>query len=415
MSLKVNRTLDELWDQCIELGIDCSWCVNKTDYVDALRTYYLLEEYGDWDDVPKALKLILENIDSPMLCKKAEDVPKHIFDNLLDNPATYVDEKIDGCRMLLCFIRDKNGQMRFDAFSRNISVKTFLPINYGEKIDIDPQWYNAPDQVECILDCEIVCSKSNVQVQSKSAKTKTQLQSTAAILNTDKEASLAAQRNAPFNFIVFDCLWTNNKWLISEPLYKRSIIANALVDQMKLVGYPISFVPRNNNMNRAQKLALFKQYVDEGKEGIVLKNPNSTYSVVGNRTNDWVKMKRTMRGVLSDTIDAFVIGGIPGVEGKEREDQIASLKVAVFLEDGLCHHIATVCNFTDAEREAMTMHTPYGPKLNPEYYTKVMEIDGQDISSVNLRFMHAKMIRWRPDKTEDDCKMSKSDIEKFVL
>ena len=198
MSIKTLRNIDELHAECVVKGIPVDPFWSKTDYVNALRDYYLKEQYGD--DVPRALQLILQ-MDSPMLCKKFDSVPEKIRKDLMRDRFNYVEEKIDGCRMLMCFTRNKWGQVKFDAFSRNTSVTDFLPINYRNKIVLySSNLSNAAELPEMIIDCEIVCPDTGVQLQKKSATTQTQLQSTAAILaRTFKGVSYLARKL--FNFI----------------------------------------------------------------------------------------------------------------------------------------------------------------------------------------------------------------------
>ena len=41
--------------------------------------------------------------------------------------------------------------------------------------------------------------------------------------------------------------------------------------------------------------------------------------------------------------------------------------------------------------------------LKQEYYGRVMEVTGQDISARNKRIMHAKFVKWRPDRDKQSC------------
>lgn len=428
MSIKTLRNIDELHAECVVKGIPVDPFWSKTDYVNALRDYYLKEQYGD--DVPRALQLILQ-MDSPMLCKKFDSVPEKVRKDLMRDRFNYVEEKIDGCRMLMCFTRNKWGQVVFDAFSRNTSVTDFLPINYGNKIVLNNQIackkppFTISNMPEMIIDCEIVCPDVGVQLQKKSATTQTQLQSTAAILATDTLVARQAQKDHPFVFKCFDIVYHENYggWVIDKTLeLRKEMLLDALVALEDQGFTQFEEVRTFSLLDEEGKMKIFNRIVREGGEGVVIKNWHSTYSTKGNRTNDWVKMKRTMHAAIGDTIDGFISGFHFGKEGKEREDQIASLDISAYDEKGNARVIATVANLTEQEREDMTVmeyddcHKPTGYlTLNPAYYGKVVEIDGQDVSSVNHRLMHAKIIRWRPDKQAKDCILSEADLVKYIL
>jgi hypothetical protein len=59
------------------------------------------------------------------------------------------------------------------------------------------------------------------------------------------------------------------------------------------------------------------------------------------------------------------------------------------------------------------------PALKPEWYGKVLTVDGQSISSRNLRFSHCIVSdwkgTWRPDKTKHDCILEKAILLNQVM
>ena len=92
------------------------------------------------------------------------------------------------------------------------------------------------------------------------------------------------------------------------------------------------------------------------------------------------------------------------------ENLIGGIKVSVFIkeEDGseTEHWIGTISGITDSLRRKMTILDEEGnPTLNPEYYGKVLAVNGQDISSKNLRMSHCRAVDWnfRIDKSPNDC------------
>lgn len=401
MSLNSPRTIDELELECLERGIETYGFATKTDFIKAIQHYEISN--GNYD---KTLSYMLD-IDSPMLCAQFTKLNKTMQDIILSSPDYCVQEKIDGCRMLLMFTR-VDGELKFGAYSRNKSVKTFLPINYAEKILLN-KFDNTQITCDFVVDCEVVCTKSDVQCTKKSAKTGTQLQSTTAILSSDVPVALAAQVDAPLKFIVFDCLSHNDVNLTNLPLSRRQSFMYDAYNQLYAAGLNIELVRTRcvfrPGQARESKLEFYQHIVDTGGEGVVFKDLTKPYVIDGTRKPYWVKMKRSL-----DTIDCFVTSFDWGTDGKSRSNEVASLTCSVYLrtkdDPGTLyrHEICAVCNFTEQERQEMTYINAVGcAMLKQEYYGRVMEVTGQDISARNKRIMHAKFVKWRPDRDKQSC------------
>ena len=84
--------------------------------------------------------------------------------------------------------------------------------------------------------------------------------------------------------------------------------------------------------------------------------------------------------------------------------------------DPITHHIATVGGLSDELKDAITTRDIFGNvALKQEIYGRVASIDGQDLSSRNLRFAHAVLVCWRADRSANTCKLRKDILEKLVL
>lgn len=428
MAIHTGKTINELRDECRRRNIMYDACDDRTDIINKIRDYELVRQYGDnIVDTPNHLYFMLD-IDSPMLCKPAYNVPQDkmpFLNSLRSNDISqrnprdwYCEEKIDGMRGIITLITEQDGHRYFHLYSRNISVSDYLPIDYAEKILLPKMCDFDTLPHDMVLDCEIVCTSNHVQCQSKSAQCNTQLQSTTAIISSLKDVALHAQETAPLKFIVFDILSYDTDSTLDLSLTSRHmLLENAMADLRQytpeLNCERVLSCPDDETFD-----SFYRRIIAVGGEGIVLKRKSSHYSCNGNRNNDWIKKKRRMGEFLD--IDAFVSGYALGKEDHEREDVVASLEVSVCIYDNgeyiRDHVIANVANFTEAERYAMTRYDMYGtPYLDPSYYGKVMTIDGQDISSRNARIMHAKLIKWRPDKEAPDCVMCADTLAKFIL
>ena len=98
---------------------------------------------------------------------------------------------------------------------------------------------------------------------------------------------------------------------------------------------------------------------------------------------------------------------------------VGAIQLSVNLEklDGSIqeHMIARISNFPYDLREKMTEVVNGKPQLKKEFYGQVVEIDGQDISARSKRFTHARIVRWRPDRSSNTCIMTEDFLESLIL
>ena len=66
--------------------------------------------------------------------------------------------------------------------------------------------------------------------------------------------------------------------------------------------------------------------------------------------------------------------------------------------------IAKIPNITKEIKQQCTVEGEDGkPCLAEEFYGLVVEVNGQSISSRNRRLTHPRMVRFRADKTKEEC------------
>jgi DNA ligase-1 len=146
----------------------------------------------------------------------------------------------------------------------------------------------------------------------------------------------------------FDCLHRDGEDLLDAPLEERHDHLERTLDD-GLSTYGIMYDP--------EKIAAFEaRVVDAGHEGIMLKDPTSTYSA-GKRGQEWLKRKPDV-----ETLDLVVTGGEWG-EGR-RANVFGTFELGARLEDGRENdgedesEYATVGNvatgITDAELDDLT-------------------------------------------------------------
>lgn len=396
------------------------------DYTTAIQQYYLSERkrLGTYDP---SIEFMLK-MESPMLALLLKHIPEDTQKQLWDdnNKDWIFQEKIDGNRQVITF--DANTKS-FHFYSRNLSVTDQLPIDYADKILLPQLNQDIINNMQSfVLDCEVV--PANGAVTDDRVKAELQLNVVSSILQYNAEESHYIQETNPLKSIAFDCLMYNDEYLFDKPLRERREILGKLVQLLQLAGFRIELV--NEKPEDMTKEDFYNSIIDSGGEGVVAKNLNDTYDIMGKRDGRWVKLKRSVSQTLnrfsSDSTDAFVSGFTLGNKGTKNENKVGSLIFSVYLtddnnellynEDGtpMIHEIAQISGITDELRDMLTQYDDDGNvMLNPRFMNQVAALDGQDVSSQEKRFMHATFQEWRLDRSYDTCKMKKSTLESMIV
>lgn len=425
--MTVQRRLGELQKECEKLGIvvtSGAKRVGKREYVHALRDYYLQKNYGD--KIPWHLQQIIK-LETPMLCFRFKEMPEDWQEQVWDDVNWIAEDKINGCRMLIIYHKDEG----IHFYSRNISVKDYLPVEYDNiwLPRFDPNKLTELGVTSFILDTEVLCPQTKVdttisRLSSGGVITETNLAATTALLAMNKEDSLMIQKDnqIEFDFFSFHILELNGHDFQQTPWQQMIQVLNEFRLRVQQAGVNVRGVP----LSLDNKAAFYKEIVAHGGEGVVLKDINSTYHPTESRYHkQWVKCKRTMtesmmEAGLGDTLDAFVSGFLPGNKDTAFAKLVGAYKVSVYLtkKDGTVveHEIAHVPNITLEERKEITfLNTNGEPELKPEYYNRCMEIEGQWVSARVRRLVHPRMLRWRADKSPEQCTMEETTLEKLII
>ncbi len=128
----------------------------------------------------------------------------------------------------------------------------------------------------------------------------------------------------PLKVFVFDLLLVENKPFIDEPYLKRR------KELEKIFKKNETFIPSimkiTDDPEEIEKF--FEEMVSRGLEGIVAKRLDAPYSA-GIRNFNWIKLKRSYKGQLADTIDAVIVGYYRG-RGHRAKFGIGAILVAVY-------------------------------------------------------------------------------------
>lgn len=99
----------------------------------------------------------------------------------------------------------------------------------------------------------------------------------------------------PLRLFLFDLIYLDGKSVVDQPLKERRALLEMIADPSLLAKQVLSNSP-------AVAEQIYRQALDAGHEGLMLKNPSSVYAP-GKRGKNWLKIKPVM-----ETLDLVVIG-----------------------------------------------------------------------------------------------------------
>lgn len=430
---------NKVYSKPVPLGRHLEFSID--DYTKAIQRYFI-EYYRNEGTLSPFIETIL-NMKSPMLALQIKHLKPEVQEEVKKDFSNYVyEQKIDGTRCMLCYDKD----FGWDFYSRNKSVTDCLPISYKTRLllpKIDTSILEKYHIDKFIIDSELVPQDTEIHDMADGTEVvaDTQLSLVTSILGSLDDLSHKIQETNPLKFMTFDIIKLNDLWLYDYPLKKRKEVLDKVFTALKLakMGNYIEKVPST----MYNKDEFYNKIVAAGDEGVVAKDLNSKYDTLGKRKGEWVKIKRSVSQAmalntdesesilsdrLGDTLDAFVIGFDKGNDGTNIENLVGTLHFGIYLLDDndnvICdeegnpkiHHIGSISGLSLKLREMITEIDSEGKvQLRKDFYNKVAEIDGQDISSKNLRLSHCRLISWRPDRSADTCKIKESFIKGLVL
>ncbi len=130
----------------------------------------------------------------------------------------------------------------------------------------------------------------------------------------------------PVHLFAFDLMYIDGEDLMAKPYEERRKRLESAVSGAGL----IRFSNRIIATSAKQIEEYFNNAVEQGLEGIVAKDMGSVY-VAGARKFSWIKLKRSYRGELSDTLDLVILGYYLG-KGQRTEFGLGGLLAGVYNE-----------------------------------------------------------------------------------
>ncbi len=149
----------------------------------------------------------------------------------------------------------------------------------------------------------------------------------------------------PLRLVAFDLLYLDGKDFTGQPYAKRHATLAAIIAD----GERIQVAQHLVTQDAKEIEKYFMEAITGGLEGIMAKRLDSKYQA-GARNFNWIKLKRSYQGHLSDTVDGVVVGYLRG-RGMRARFGIGALLVAVY--DAPADKFATIAKigtgFSDAE------------------------------------------------------------------
>ncbi len=128
-----------------------------------------------------------------------------------------------------------------------------------------------------------------------------------------KHGVAEASRTLPLKFFAFDLMYHDGEDLISFGYEERRRRLLKLIKGGGLIVPSEMFVTEDP----AEIDRFFEHSIEVGLEGVVVKRPDSPYAA-GSRNFNWIKLKRSYRGELADSVDLCVVGYFAGRGSRAR-------------------------------------------------------------------------------------------------
>lgn len=353
------------------------------------------------------------NMYNPCLAARYDELKEDKKKEVFDKKEWVFTNKENGVRGV--FIYSK-GVVKL--FSRNYSqVNCGLPEYWG---NVNQEF--AGDEPFAV-DVEVKYEpEADVQEQLEEfgLTTDSKLEAMSALLQMNKTQAIELQKEYKriynkdlIKLRLITPLYFKGKDYRKRPLGEAFQIEEAVVKYARERGINLERIEKLQG-TRSEKEAFLDSILEQGGEGIVAHNMKGVYCTTENRDKGvFIKLKRTISGSaakagLGDTIDGFITGFTMSKDGTADEGLIGSYEISAFIREADGKTVQKVIAYVpNIEKKDKVQYTIKGfdgiPTLDPQLYDQVVEVDGQEVSRVSKRLTHPRMIRFRFDKTKQDC------------
>lgn len=131
----------------------------------------------------------------------------------------------------------------------------------------------------------------------------------------------------PLKFFAFELLYVDGMDYTEKPYLERRKKLVSLIKKNPIIEPAEMFI--TDDPKKIYKY--FEEAIERGLEGVVAKRLDAPY-VAGGRNFNWIKLKRSYRGELADTIDVCIVGYFRG-KGARARFGVGALLGAVYDEE----------------------------------------------------------------------------------
>ena len=128
----------------------------------------------------------------------------------------------------------------------------------------------------------------------------------------------------PLKLFLFDLMFCDGESFMDKPFFQRRQKLEEVVREGEIIRLSEQRIISDPN----ELESFFEEKISQGLEGVIAKDLNAPY-IAGARKFAWIKLKRSYKGSLSDTMDLVIIGYYTG-KGKRTEFGLGALLVATY-------------------------------------------------------------------------------------
>lgn len=349
---------------------------------------------------------------SPCLAYRYDELKPKEQNNLFESSNWVATEKMNGSRCWLMFYR---GEVRL--YSRNYSDKDCGLNEYHLNVFQDIKDINDI----YVVDTEIMF-EPGVDIRGKieafGIETNSKLEAMCALLQMNTPQAIAIQKEFQekygrplITFRMIAPLFYKGVSYIKKPLGEGMAVYDECLKYGQSLGFNLKPIRRCAGSAEEKKIFL-ETIINEGGEGVVFHNAKGEYCTSDNRNrNSFVKLKRSLKSTIGmdDTVDGFITGFKMSNEKAGNAGLIGSLEASIYIiePDGrtIKHVAAYLPNIPLEMKKKITITDPLTGEItmDPEMYNLVVEMDAQSFSAQSGRLTHPRLLRFRADKTANEC------------
>lgn len=222
-------------------------------------------------------------------------------------------------------------QPKFDGFRLQVHIKRTSPKHAPQLaffsrnlLDMSEMF---PDLAQALQDIPVTDMVVEGEALAYDVETGSYLPFQETVKRKRKHEITLFAEEYPLRLVLFDLLYLNGESYLSKSEKTRYKKLHTFF-QEDYTHQAVTITEQVEVSDAGELQSYFEEMITEGLEGVVVKRPDAHYQP-GKRNFNWIKLKRSQYGALSDTIDAVILGYYHG-KGKRASFGIGALLVGVY-------------------------------------------------------------------------------------